>query len=58
MVEEEKKVKNEKSYFYYENQRWYLGLGFIPTHIERPKYSDESGDFSIEPKMIKLKKGF
>lgn len=41
-----------KKKVFYENQRWYLALGFTPTSIERPNFSDGTGSFEIIPSKI------
>ncbi len=43
-----------KKVFFYENNRWMLVSGFIPTNLERPHYSDVSGNFQINPKEVPL----
>ena len=32
--------------------------GFIPTQIERPHFSDKTGNFKIDPKKIKCDHGW
>lgn len=47
-----------KKFYYYENERWFIISGFIPTKLERPHFSDINGDYEINPENIKLEKGW
>ena len=47
-----------KKFYYYENERWFIISGFIPTKLERPHFSDKKGDYEINPKNVKLEKGW
>ena len=38
-----KECFDTKKIHFYENERWYLTLGFVPTNLERPHYSDGTG---------------
>jgi len=40
--------------YYYENERWYVISGYIPTMLERPHYSDKTGNFKIDPSKVNL----
>lgn len=50
-------ITNKKKFFY-ENQRWYIALGFVPTSMERPNFSDGTGTFAVIPEKIQPEKGW
>ena len=55
-----KPQKLRKTCFTFENQRWYMGQGYVSKTLgwERPEFSDKSGDVSLKPASFEQEQGW
>ena len=58
LIKDSKQETLFKKFYYYENERWFVFSGFIPTNLERPHFSDIKGDYEIKPDNFVLDKGW